>query len=138
MNPMQKSYFIIASTEYGTLNPILTQSERPFRQSSIRDGVLELPLPNDFLNSKNQKWIEVRNVKILIENATVSDVKFHSTIVYENPWDHNFICFGNEQVIKPKKFEWKATKPTIKLWFTDMKNEKLYPDDYTVETLLIF
>jgi hypothetical protein len=133
---IQKSYFVIASTDYGSLQPII--NENPYQQSSIIDGVLELYLPPDFLNSKNQKWIEVRNTKILIDNATVSDVKLHSTIVYENPWDDHFTCFCNEQAAKSKKFEWRATKPTIKVWFTDMKNNKLYPDDYTIETLLIF
>jgi hypothetical protein len=123
---MQKTYFIIASTQYGPI------------KKDVNNGVLELQLPPEFLNSRNKKHIEVRNVKLLYKDVVVADAKFHSTIIYENPWDDHFICFANEQLVKPKKYEWKASKPTIKIWFSDMKNKILDADDYTIETLIIF
>jgi hypothetical protein len=121
--PIQKSYFIIASTQFGAVK---------------KDEPLEIQLPPDFLNSRNIKHIVVRNVKSLVEYSPYANIKFHSTIVHENPWDDHFICFADEQLVKPKKYEWRSAKTTIKIWFTDIRNFKLTVDDYTIELLLIY
>jgi hypothetical protein len=121
----QKTYFIISSVQYG---PLL---------SNLNGDVLEITLPPYFGNSQiDQKYIEVRNVKIIIDDALVNDVKFHSTIVRENAYDDHFICFTNELMVKPKKYEWDSTGRTIQIWFTNMRNTKIDAVDYLIELML--
>jgi hypothetical protein len=121
---MQKTYFIISSTEYGSI---------------VKNGFLEVYLPVYFRDSqKEEKYILVRNCKIIVDDALVSDVKLHSDIVRENPYDDHFICFTNELMVKPKKYKWNSSSSIIKLWFTNMRNESIAVVDYLVELLLFY
>jgi hypothetical protein len=121
---MQKTYFPIASSYYGSIQ---------------KGDKLEVILPPYFRDSQNeQKYIVVRNCKIIVDDALVSDVKFHSDIVKENPYDDYFICFTNELMVKPKKYRWKNSSNTIKIWFTNMRNEPLGVVDFSIDILLIY
>jgi hypothetical protein len=120
---MQKTYFPISSTSYGSID---------------KDVKLEVRLPVYFRDSQQEKYIVIRNCKIIVEDALVSDVKFHSDIVRENPYDDYFICFTNELMVKPKKYRWKNSSNTITIWFTDMRNNSIPATDYLIDILLIY
>jgi hypothetical protein len=115
----QKTYFPIASTEFA--------------------NTVDIPLPPYFCNSKSeQKYIVVRNCKAIVQDALVNDVKLHSDIVRECPYDDHFICFTNELMVKPKKYKWNNTSRTIRIWFTDMKNAPITVTEYLIDILLIY
>jgi hypothetical protein len=98
-----------------------------------------IPLPPFFCNSRNEeKYIVVRHCKVIVSDALVNDVKLHSDIVSENPWDDHFICFSNEVMVKPKKYKWNSTNKTINIWFTDMRNNSINPIDYHIDLLLMY
>jgi hypothetical protein len=120
-NPIQKTYFPITS------NPN-TPAQYP----------QQITLPPFFINSRNDKYIVVRNCKVIIADALVNDVKFHSDIVREHPYDDHFICFTNELMVKPKKYKWNSTSTTFNIWFTNMKNANINPIDYHIDILLIY
>jgi hypothetical protein len=120
---MQKTYFPISSVNYGRFNRNLIE--------------IELPVYFRISKSKN-KDIVVRNCKIVLHDALVNDIKLHSDIVKENPYDDHFICFTNELMVKPKKYRWNSTNNTIKIWFTDIKNNIIPVDDYLIDILLVY
>jgi hypothetical protein len=84
------------------------------------------------------KFIEVRHVKVIYNDALVNDVKFHSDIVKEYAFDDHFICFSNEVLVKPKKYRWLGTNKVINLWFTNIKNRQIDITDYHVDILLMY
>jgi hypothetical protein len=120
-NPTQKTYFQITS--------------QPGVMSVFPQQII---LPPYFCNSHNDKYIVVRNCKIIVSDALVNDVKFHSDIVREHPFDDHFICFTNELMVKPKKYKWNSTSRVINIWFTDMHNNPITPTDYHIDLLLIY
>jgi hypothetical protein len=125
---IQKRYWIITSA------PTLDSSSIQAPQNSF-----EAKLPVFFTNSMNKnKYIEVRHCKAIYKDALVNDVKLHSDIVKEDPFDDHFICFTNEVLVKPKKYQWNSSDKTIKIWFTNMQNEPVDIIYYHVDILLMF
>jgi hypothetical protein len=118
---LQKTYFPIC----GSYHPNLYEK-------------LEIQLPHYFNNSHSVKYIVVRNCKIVMNDALVNDIKLHSDIVRENPYDDHFICFTNELMVKPKKYKWNNTSSTIKIWFTTFDNKPVKVDHYLIDILLIY
>jgi hypothetical protein len=120
-----KTYFPISSIVYGSYNPSLSEK-------------IEIILPHYFTISRNPRYIVVRNCKIVVNDALVNDIKFHSDLVQENPYDDYTICFTNELMVKPKKYRWISSNRSIKIWFTTMKNEPIKVNDYWIDILLIY
>jgi hypothetical protein len=116
-NKLQNRFWIISSPQYGACH---------YKN--------EIPLPVFFTNSTNNKYIEVRNVKVIYNDTLVNDLKFHSTLVNEDPFDDNFVCFTNE--IFPKTYKWNSSSKTIKIWFSDMANNYQIIDHWLVDILL--
>jgi hypothetical protein len=116
----QKTYFPISSVFYNSYNP------------NVKDKI-EIELPSYFKNSKEPRYIVVRNCRIVLNNALVNDIKFHSHIVQENPYDDYFICFTNELMVKPKRYRWNRNNNTIRIWFTDTRNNKILVNDCHID-----
>jgi hypothetical protein len=130
---MQKTYYPISSVQF--------KPPPPPNMDLVDNPVvkIEIPLPVFFTRSQNpDKYIVVRSCKAMVSNSLVGDVKFHSDIVRENPFDDYFICFSNELMVKPKKYKWNNTSKTIKIWFTDMRNEAVGVLQYHVDLLLMY
>jgi hypothetical protein len=120
---LQKRYWIISSAP--TFDAI--------------NGKIEIKLPVFFTNSMSpHKYIEVRHCKVIYKDTLVNDIKFHSNIVNEDPFDDYFICFTNEVLVKPKKYQWYSSNKTINIWFTNMQNEPVDIIYYHVDILLMF
>jgi hypothetical protein len=124
-NKQQKRYWIISSAP--TLRNDLTATNK-----------VEVKLPVFFTNSMNNRFIEVRNCKVIYRNALVNDVKFHSDLVKEDPFDDHFVCFTNEVLVKPKKYRWNSSDKTITFWFTNMNNQEVEIDQYHIDILLMY
>jgi hypothetical protein len=120
---MQKRYFPVSSTEFGTA---------PLGKK------LNIPLPIFFKNSNNEKHIIVRNCKIVINNVIVNDIKLYSDIVSNDAYDDHFICFTNELMVKPKKYRWLSNSVSLNIWFSDMKNNPIEVEDYLIDILLFY
>ena len=71
--------------------------------------------PPEFINSRNRKFIIVRNCKVLFEKAVVDDVELHA-------------C----------KYEYFGDYPYFNIWFTDMHGNMIKPDAFTVRFLLVY
>jgi hypothetical protein len=99
----------------------------------------EIKIPEFFTNSARlEKYIVVRGCKALVGDGLVGDLKVHSTLVQKNPFDDYFICFANELMVKSKKYFWNSGNKTIKIWFTDMKNQIVQVTDFSLDLLLVY
>jgi hypothetical protein len=120
---LQKVYWVISSA-----------TSPPSDNSKI-----EVFLPVFFTNSMNKnKYIEVRHCKVIYDDVLVNDVKFHSDIVKEHPYDDHFICFTNEVLVKPRKYHWNGSDKSIKVWFSNMRNKPVEIIDFHIDILLMF
>ena len=88
--------------------------------------------PPEFINSRNRKYIVVRNCKVLFEKAIVDDVELHADFVKVDHHKNHFVNFVNDLKFDPCKYEYFGQYPYFTIWFTDMKglNQKLSPFDY--------
>jgi hypothetical protein len=125
MEEVQKTYWIISSvTSLPPPNFI---------------GKLEINLPVFFTNSMNKaKYIEVRHCKVIYKDTLVNDIKLHSDLVKENQFDDHFICFTNETLVKPKKYKWNSSDKSIRIWFSDIRNQPIEIIDFHVDILLMY
>jgi hypothetical protein len=93
-------------------------------------------LPDAFLESPGPKWIHIRHCKALYYGSLPGDVKLHSTIVNIAPFDDSFVCFCNEALVKPKKFQYNSSTKTLEFWFKDMFGQEVAIDAFVIELLL--
>jgi hypothetical protein len=133
---IQKTYWTISSTS------ILEACMPPttLEHSNVTlTGKLEVRLPVFFTNSINpQKFIEVRHCKVIYKDALVNDVKLHSDIIKEHPFDDHFICFTNEVLVKPRKYKWNSSEKTLRIWFSDIRNNPIELTDFHIDILLMY
>jgi hypothetical protein len=55
----------------------------------------------------------------------VYDIQVHADWVERDAFLDSFICFGNTQLTKYKKWKVQSPKQTFKIWFSDMQGKKL-------------
>lgn len=105
-----------------------------------------MTLPPEFINSKNQRFIEVRQCKALVQNADnqigglVGDLELHSDLIKRDYYADHFILYCNEPPPgeKPMKYAWESTDKEVTIWFTDMAGTVVEPKYFTVIMLLTF
>jgi hypothetical protein len=133
---MQKTYWTISSTS------ILESNANGSDGKAVSvglTGILEVKLPVFFTNSiKLEKYIEVRHCKVIYKDALVNDVKLHSDIIKEHPFDDHFVCFTNEVLVKPRKYKWNSSEKTVRVWFTDIRNNPIELIDFHIDILLMY
>lgn len=94
-------------------------------------------LPPEFINSREQKWIQVRQFKALKNKTLVGDIELHSDLIKRDYDCDHFVMYGNEQVPGlPMKYEYNSTDKDVNVWFTDMAGNEVIPDYFTIVMLL--
>ena len=112
--------------------------------------------PPEFINSRNRKYIVVRNCKVLFEKAIVDkyivvrnckvlfekaivdDVELHADFVKVDHHKNHFVNFVNDLKFDPCKYEYFGQYPYFTIWFTDMKGNLIEPEAFTLRLLLIY
>ena len=96
--------------------------------------------PIDFVQSKREKFIEVKWCRALYNNKLVGDIMVHASFVQRDGYLDNFICFTNigESQKYIAKYNYIGTNPTFKIWFTDMKGNEVKVDAFVLSLLLIY
>jgi hypothetical protein len=82
-------------------------------------------LPSEFMNSKNNRTIEVIGFRFLslepqdefyFQYILYNNVSLHSNLVQKDPTDNCFVCFSSEEPIS-KLFPYFTDEPKINFWF---------------------
>ena len=111
----------------------------------IKNGKLDaktftFKLPPEFIASRNQKWIVIEECKAIFKNQLVGDVLLHADFIHRDHYLDYACCFVNEEANKDTaKYEMNSlTKPTFKLWFTDLYGDIVDMDAFVFRALLIY
>jgi hypothetical protein len=123
------------------INSTLTINTKPLKFVDIpntngagtRKTIL-FDLPNVFLEASNPKWILFRHCRALYYGNLPADVKLHSSIVSIAPYDDSFVCFCNETLVEPKKFQ--SNEQSVQFWFKDTFGQEVPIDAFVIELLL--
>ena len=103
------------------------QQNQRFYKTYFHTNTLTSRFPIDFLQSKNDKYIEIKWCRALYNSKLVGDVMVHASFVQRDGYLDNFICFTNTG--DSQKYISK---------FTDMKGNKIDVDAFVLSLLLIY
>ena len=78
-------------------------------------------LPQEFINSKNKRYIHFMHSRLILNNALIGDITIHGDFITDLPYLNNFISFVNVDISKRKKWEILHNPRQIKLWFQDLQ-----------------
>ena len=102
-------------------------------------NTLKTPFPSGFVASKNKRYIIVEQCKAIINDELVGDVILHADFIERDYYLDCSCCFVNEQPNKDTaKYEYNGYKRDFKVWFTDMKQQIIEPEAFTLRLLLIY
>ena len=125
MKPLRKTYYLI---------DLATSIE-------TSDGVYENSLPPEFVNARNDKFIEVRYCFATFDKYLVADAVLHSDLIKRDAYLDSTISVINvlNNGAKPDKYlipEGSSRK--FKIWFTDLNGNLIKPDAFQMKMLLIY
>ena len=103
--------------------------------------------PEEFINSRQPKSIEVHQVKIIFRNVLrnaieTKDLILHSDIIKRDAYLDHSVMVCNETRTKYKKYAWNSPDKTFQVWFTSFvtPDKELDQDDadFMIEMMLIY
>ena len=99
-------------------------------------NTLETKLPDEFIASKNPKFIHVIHCRCIFNDYLVGDVELHASFIQRNDYFDGFVCYTNTILTKYKKYEVTRPRPTFKVWFTDMDGKPVDVQRFKLELML--
>jgi hypothetical protein len=116
---------------------------------------LETPLPSDFVNSTNEKYIEVVACKIFLNDSAFDDeieafqepkfITLHADFIHDKRYLDSYVMYCNDYYNQRKKYEQLARQNKFKIWFKDVdgsdidmvldSSEKYYSQTISTEPL---
>jgi hypothetical protein len=88
---------------------------------------LKTKLPNDFVNSKNNRFISMIQCRLYQNLPDVDDaieqfqtpkfISVHANIIHCERYLDSYVMYCNEQRAKPKKYEQLSREYDLELWF---------------------
>ena len=108
----------------------------------------ETKLPDEFLVSKNVKYIHVLHCRCVYNEGLAGDIELHASFIQRHDYRDSasfiqrhdyrdsFVCYTNTILTKYKKYEVVRPKPTFKVWFTNMNGEKVDVQNFNLELML--
>ena len=96
----------------------------------------ETKLPDEFLVSKNVKFIHVLHCRCVYNEGLAGDIELHASFIQRHDFRDSFVCYTNTILTKYKKYEVVRPKPTFKVWFTNMNGEKVDVQNFNLELML--
>ena len=101
----------------------------------ITTNSLTTELPNDFINSKNSKYIIPIYASIFINDSAIDDeieafhkphfISMHADFVHERRDLDSFVCLTNTDLTKKIWYEQLSVKSRFNIWFKDINGEVL-------------
>ena len=101
----------------------------------------ETQFPQDFLASKNKKFIVVEQCKASYKHVLVGDVILHANFIQRDHYMNYACCFVNEEPNRETaKYEIYSFQPSFKVWFSDMAGNDVSNDvdNFALRLLLIY
>jgi hypothetical protein len=105
---------------------------------------LETRYPILFYRSKQPRYVIFQHCRCVYHNGKSTDyvpvdIQVHADWIERDFYEDHFAGFANTNLTKYKKWQVISPKETFKIWFTDMKGEKIktfedYQDPYTPES----
>jgi hypothetical protein len=117
----------------------MSDSDQPETKTYLWTNETKTTFPPEFIASRNKRYIIVEQCKAVLNDELVGDVIMHADFIERNPFLDHSCCFVNEQPNKDTaKYEYKGYKRYFKVWFTNMKQELIEPEMFTLRLLLIY
>lgn len=108
------------------------------RKTYFITNTLETKFPDEFIYSRNPKYIQVIHCRCIYNDYMVGDVELHTNFIQRNDYFDGFVCYTNTILTKYKKYEYTGTKPNFKIWFTDMDGNEVSVQNFKLDLLLIY
>lgn len=100
---------------------------------------LQNTFPPEFVASKNKKFIVVEECKATLKDVLVGDVILHADFIKRDHYMDYACCFVNEEANRETaKYEYMSYVPNFKLWFSDLKGNKVDIEAFALRLLLIY
>ena len=90
--------------------------------------------PEEFVNSKHPRWIEIHHCKCFWNDAETSDLILHTNIIQRDAYLDHAVMNVNETRTKYKKYEYTQQNTHFNIWFTSFA----HPNTAIVDTDLTF
>ena len=71
----------------------------------------ETKLPDDFLVSKNVKYIHVLHCRCVYNEGLAGDIELHASFIQRHDYRDSFVCYTNTILTKYKKYEVVRPRP---------------------------
>ena len=98
--------------------------------------------PDEFINSKNKRWVEIHHCKVVANGFASDDIILHSDIIQRDPYLDCSVMNVNETRTKYKKYEYTQQKKYFTIWFTTFAHPDTPIKDenvtFMVEMMLIY
>ena len=116
----------------------MTESQIPKKpiKTYFYTSTEETKLPDDFLVSKNVKYIHVLHCRCVYNEGLAGDIELHASFIQRHDYRDSFVCYTNTILTKYKKYEVVRPRPTFKVWFTNMNGEKVDVQNFNLELML--
>ncbi len=103
----------------------MTELPPPTRKTYLVANTTTVTLPSDFVCSRNQRYIEVRECKAIYNGSLIGDITIHADFVERDHYLDHFICFANDTRTKYKKYAYDGYRDSFTVWFKDFTQATL-------------
>ena len=107
-------------------------TQKTYFWTNTKDNIL----PAEFVASRNKKWIVVEECKAILNDTLIGDVIMHASFVQRDAYLDSSVCFVNE--VTYAKYEIISYQPSFKIWFTDLHQNPVDVQAFTLKLELIY
>lgn len=119
---------------YETKTKDVTTGTVTVNKQDVSTPLFTFRFPEEFINSKNPRWIEVHHVKAIYNGNETKDLILHSDIIKRDAYLDRSVMVCNETRTKYKKYAFQTHDRTFTIWFTSFAQ----PDTAVDPNLLTF
>lgn len=98
--------------------------------------------PDEFISSRNPRWIEVHHCKAIYDGHMYADMILHSDIIKRDAYLDRSVMVVNETRTKYKKYAFTTHDTEFTIWFTNFTSPKTAIEKeklrFMVELMLIY
>lgn len=125
---------------------IMTGEVNPTNTADV-NGRWWFRFPEQFITSKNRKWIEVHHVRISWQNniggqEMTNDCVLHADFIKRDAYLDHTVMICNETRTKYKKYEYTSADQYFSIWFSSFANSRFNfaygTTKFLIELMLIY
>lgn len=109
---------------------------------NVNNACFTYRFPDEFINSKNPRWIEVHHCKVVYNGHMYADIILHSDIIKRDGYLDRSVMVVNETRTKYKKYAFTTHDTEFTIWFTNFTAPTTAIDKdnlrFMVELMLIY